>query len=198
MDGNASNVGIAMPRQRLGIERRGERELEGRRVLDDFFAARYSELRRIAANLQRSRANVTVTPTMLVHEAWLRLANAPSLESLSPAHFKATAARAMRHALIDAARRRRAGKRSAEGGLVAIVVDDEIADIGFNAQDVLGLDAALRELERIAPRQARLVEARCFGGLTVDELASLLDVSKTTVEREWRVAKAWLKSQLRP
>lgn len=186
-----------MPRPRLGLEGRDDRGLEGRRVLDDFFAARYGELRRIAANLHRTGGSLTVTPTMLVHEAWLRLANAPSLESLSQAHFKAMAARAMRHALIDAARRRRAGKRSAEGGFVAIAVDDDIADVVGTDQDVLGLDTALRELERIAPRQARLVEARYFGGLTVNELADLLDVSKTTVEREWRVAKAWLKSQLR-
>jgi RNA polymerase sigma-70 factor, ECF subfamily len=191
------NVEIVMPRQRSGIAGGNEGDLEGRRVLDDFFAVRYGELRRIAAKLQRTGDNLTVSPTMLVHEAWLRLANTPSLESLSQAHFKAMAARAMRHALIDAARRRRAGKRSAEGGLVAIVVDDEIADVGGAEQDVLGLDAALCALDRIAPRQARLVEARYFGGLTVTELAHLLDVSKTTVEREWRVAKAWLKSELR-
>lgn len=186
-----------MPRQRFAIGGRGHEGGEGHQALNDFFATRYEDLHRVAAYLKRGSVNVTLNPTALVHEAWLRLGNAPQLGALSAAHFKALAARAMRQVLIDAARRRGAGKRKAEGGQVSIAVDDAVASVAATEEDVLGLHAALCDLERLAPRQAALVEARYFGGLTVAELAELLDVSETTIERDWRVAKAWLKSQLR-
>jgi RNA polymerase sigma factor (TIGR02999 family) len=186
-----------MPRQRFANGLHDGVGSEGRQALDAFFAARYAELHRVAAHLKRGSVNVTLNPTALVHEAWLRLGSAPQLAALSAAHFKALAARAMRHVLIDAARRRGAGKRTAEGGQVSIAVDESIVNVVAAEQDVLDLHTALCDLERIAPRQAALVEARYFGGLSVAELAEMLDVSETTVERDWRVAKAWLKTQLR-
>jgi RNA polymerase sigma-70 factor (ECF subfamily) len=187
-----------MPRHRGGIGSSKEDDGDERRRLDEFFVARYAELRRVAGGLKRGDGSLTLSPTALVSEAWLRLAHAPHVRIVSPAHFKALAARVMRQVLTDSARRRRAGKRTAPGTEVTVVFDDSIGDQVAAAQDVLGLDAALRDLERISPRQAALVEARYFGGLTVDDLADVLGVSRTTVEREWRVAKAWLKTQLRP
>ena len=167
-----------------------------REPLDDLFAATYNELRHIASSLKRHDGSVTLNPTALVNEAWLRLSDSPQLGALSPAHFKAVAARAMRRVLIDAARRRHARKR-AGNDVVVIAFDEAVEQRVIREEDVLGLDAALRDLARLDPRQATLVEYRYFGGLTVSELAETLGVSETTVERDWRVAKAWLKSQLR-
>jgi RNA polymerase sigma factor (TIGR02999 family) len=184
-----------MPRQRFATGPHGDGS-EGRQALDRFFIDRYAELRRVAVSLKRRDGGVTINPTALVHEAWLRLGTAPSLRALPPAHFKALAARAMRQILIDGARRRGASKRTAAGGPF-IAFDEAVADAGVTEKDVLDLHDALCDLERVAPRQAALVEARYFGGLTVAELAELFALSETTIERDWRVAKAWLKAQLR-
>jgi RNA polymerase sigma factor (TIGR02999 family) len=186
-----------VPRQRFstGPPANGS---EGREALDRFFTDRYAELRRVAGHLKRRDGSVTLNPTALVHEAWVRLGSAPPLQALSAAHFKALAARAMRQVLIDAARRRGAGKRSGGSAPLNLEFDDAVADVAATERDILDLHAALCDLERVAPRQAALVEARYFGGLTVSELAELFGVSATTIERDWRVAKAWLKTQLRP
>jgi RNA polymerase sigma factor (TIGR02999 family) len=173
------------------------RDFEERGALDALFVSRYQELRRIASNLKRGDGNVTLNPTALVNEAWLKLANSPELGALSQAHFKAIAARAMRRVLIDAARRRNAQKRSAGPAVVLVALDESVEEQVIGEDDVLGFDEALKDLERLEPRQAALVEGRYFGGLTVAELAEVLDVSETTVERDWRVARAWLKGQLR-
>jgi RNA polymerase sigma factor (TIGR02999 family) len=102
----------------------------------------------------------------------------------------------MRQVLIEAARRRNAGKRG--GGEVAIaVLDVSIGEAAFADEDVLALEDALQELEQLEPRQARLVESRFFGGMDVVETAELLEVSEATVHRDWRAAKAWLKHRLR-
>lgn len=178
-------------------EGRAQETAEQRQALDAFFEARYQELRRIAGNLKRGDSSITLNPTALVNEAWLRLAASADLRTLSPMHFKALAARAMRRVLIDAARRRHAHKRSGDALVVTVIDDDALERHAVVEDDLLGLDEALRDLERVSPRQATLVEGRYFGGLTVQELAELLNVSDTTVEREWRAARAWLKSQLR-
>jgi RNA polymerase sigma factor (TIGR02999 family) len=184
-----------MPRHRVRTDGSVDAHLQERRALDELFAARYKELRRIASNLKRHDGNVTLSPTALVNEAWLRLAGSPQVGTLSAAHFKAIAAQAMRRVLTDAARRRTAQKRAAAG--LTIAFDESIEDRLVSEESVRELDAALHDLARLEPRQSALVEARYFGGLTVPELAELLDISVTTVERDWRVAKAWLKSQLR-
>jgi RNA polymerase sigma factor (TIGR02999 family) len=165
-----------------------------RRALDDLFSAAYEELRRLAASVRRDDPSATLSPTALVNEAWLKLADSPAVARTSPLHFKRIAARAMRQVLVEAARRRHADKR---GGGVAVVTFDDAMSTVSTADDVLGLDAALDALAQIEPRQALMVESRFFGGLDVAETAQLLDISEATVLRDWRAAKAWLKRELR-
>ena len=165
-----------------------------RRALDDLFSAAYEELRRLAASVRRNDPAATLSPTALVNEAWLKLADSPAVAQTSPLHFKRIAARAMRQVLVEAARRRTADKRG--GGAAVVTFDDAIGSM-TTADDVLGLDAALEALAKLEPRQALMVESRFFGGLDVAETAQLLDVSEATVLRDWRAAKAWLSRELR-
>ena len=178
----------SLPRGRL------DRPAPERRALDDLFSAAYEELRRLASAVRRDDPSATISPTALVNEAWLKLADSPAVAQTSPLHFKRIAARAMRQVLVEAARRRNADKRG--GGAAVVTFEDAMAGL-TTADDVLGLDAALEELAQIAPRQAQMVEARFFGGLDVPETATLLDVSEATVLRDWRAAKAWLARALR-
>jgi RNA polymerase sigma factor (TIGR02999 family) len=169
----------------------------GRDSFDEQFSLVYEELRRLAANVLRSEQNGRVTPTTLVHEAWLKLAHSPEVAETSPLHFRRIAARAMRQVLVEAARRRNALRR---GSGEALVTFDEFVP-GMSTlsdpKDILALDSALDSLSRISARQAKLVEGRFFGGLEVSELAVLLDVSEATVAREWRSARAWLAVEIR-
>jgi RNA polymerase sigma factor (TIGR02999 family) len=170
-------------------------ELGDRRALDHLFSVTYEELRRLASAVRRDDPSATLNPTALVNEAWLKLADSPNLASTSPLHFKRIAARAMRQVLIEAARRRNAGKRG--GGDVALVTfDDSLEEIATTSGELLALDEALDELARVNPRQAQMVESRFFGGLDVAETAQLLEVSEATVLRDWRAAKAWLAHEL--
>jgi RNA polymerase sigma factor (TIGR02999 family) len=163
--------------------------------LDVVFSAAYDELRRLAASVRRDDPGATLSPTALVNEAWLKLANNPAVASTSPLHFRRIAARAMRQVLVEAARRRHAEKRG--GGVAMVTFDDAVGGLPTTADDLLGLDAALEALAQIAPRQAQLVESRFFGGLDVAETAASLGVSEATVLRDWRAAKAWLARELR-
>ena len=173
---------------------RHDRPAPARRALDDLFSAAYEELRRLASAVRRDDPSATISPTALVNEAWLKLADSPAVAQTSPLHFKRIAARAMRQVLVEAARRRNADKRG--GGAAVVTFEEAMAGL-TTAADVLGLDAALEELAQIAPRQAQMVEARFFGGLDVPETATLLEVSEATVLRDWRAAKAWLARALR-
>jgi len=176
----------------------GERDLGAagdRRALDALFSLTYEELRRLAAAVRRGDPSATISPTVLVNEAWLKLANAPQLGSLGRLHFKRVAARAMRQVLVEAARRRNAGKRG--GGLAPVTFDEAIDGAAAGVRELLDLDVALDELARIHPRQAVMVEARFFGGLEVAETAELLEVSEATILRDWRAARAWLAVRLR-
>jgi RNA polymerase sigma factor (TIGR02999 family) len=166
-----------------------------KQTLDYLFSVTYEELRRLASTVKRNDASSTLNPTALVNEAWLKLVKSPPFETTSPLHFKRIAARAMRQVLIEAARRRNAGKRG--GQVIFAGVDLAVTEIAFGGQELLALDEALQELEQLEPRQAMLVESRLFGGLDVLETAELLEVSEATVHREWRAAKAWLKHRLR-
>jgi RNA polymerase sigma factor (TIGR02999 family) len=166
-----------------------------RGALDRLFVATYDELRRLAAVIRQGDPGATLTPTALVHEAWLKIAGSHSIAPTSRLHFKRIAARAMRQVLVEAARRRKAEKR---GGDAAMVTFDE--DAGYpstSADELLLLDAALQDLAKVNARQAAMVETRFFGGLDVAETAQLLKVSEATVLRDWRAAKAWLSSELR-
>lgn len=163
--------------------------------LDALFSATYEELRRLAGAVRRGGRGQTMSPTVLVNEAWLKLAGSQGLVIESPLHFKRIAARAMRQVLVEASRRRNAQKR---GGGAAFVTFDEALNVGpETADDLLALDAALEELGRLEPRRALLVEYRFFGGLDVLETAEALGVSEATVVRDWRAARAWLAQALR-
>lgn len=164
-------------------------------TLDDLFSATYEELRRLAVAVRGNDPGETLNPTALVNEAYLKLARTPGLAPASRLHFKRIAARAMRQVLVEAARRRGTRKR---GGDVALVTFDESTDGGAaTANDLLALNDALDTLARIQPRQAMMVEYRFFGGLDVTETAELLEVSESTLLRDWRAARAWLARELR-
>jgi RNA polymerase sigma factor (TIGR02999 family) len=175
-----------------------EGTLQERRVLDDVFSLVYEELRRLASLVRRGDGSLTLNSTALVHEAWLKLKDSPHLAATTAPHFKAIAAKAMRHVLVDAARRRNAQKRGA-GEVVSITPGGATA-FGITSCDVelLALDTALGKLAEMNARQAHVVECRFFGGLSVSETAALLGVSESLVERDWRAAKAWLLSAIGP
>jgi RNA polymerase sigma factor (TIGR02999 family) len=165
-----------------------------REMLDSLFSVTYEELRRLATRVRRRDWSNQVSPTTLVNEAWIKLAASPAFRSTSPLHFKRIAARAMRQVLVEAARRRHAAKRGSDATFVTF--DDAIEHPPSAADDLLALDTALDDLERINPRQAAMVESRYFGGLDVTEAAALLEVSEATIQRDWRAAKAWLAAQI--
>jgi RNA polymerase sigma factor (TIGR02999 family) len=163
--------------------------------LDQLFNVAYEELRRLASAVKRADGSVTLNPTALVNEAWLKLAASAPFTAQSKLHFKRIAARAMRQVLVEAARRRNAQKRGGDQGQDLITFHDSIAPISCEAQ-MLSLDHALDELARARPRQATIVEGRFFGGLDIAEIAELLEISEATVVRDWRAAKAWLAKEL--
>ena len=170
--------------------------IEQRRALDDLFSVTYEELRRLASSVRRNDPNITLSPTALVNEAWLKLANSPNVATTSRLHFKRIAARAMRQVLVEAARRRNASKRARGAGAIFVAFDGPL-EAAACEDDLLALEDAMRELEQAEPRQAMLVESRFFGGLDIAETAELLQVSEATVLRDWRAAKAWLAHRLR-
>jgi RNA polymerase sigma factor (TIGR02999 family) len=156
------------------------------------FSLAYEELRRIAASVQRFGPNGNVSTSTLIHKAWLKLVNSSRLELHSRLHFTCTAAKAMRQIVVDIARRRNASKRAA----LFVTFDEALGVAIAHNRDVLALDAALDELARVNPRQARGVELRFFGGLEVAEIVTVLGVSQSTVDRDWRVARAWLEAEI--
>jgi RNA polymerase sigma factor (TIGR02999 family) len=170
-----------------------------RLALDELFSLAYEELRRLASSVRRDDPGATLSPTALVNEAWLKLAQSPAVARTSALHFKRIAARAMRQVLVEAARRRTANKRG--GGLAALTLEefrDGATDGGGSGPEaLLALEEALTALAVVSQRQAQLVECRFFGGLEVAETAELLGISESTVLREWRVAKAWLARAMR-
>lgn len=160
----------------------------------DEFVLVYEELRRIARLFFRSRAAQTLQPTALVHEVYLRLASHEGKFN-DRQHFLAVAARAMRQILVDQARRRQAQRRG--GGVFRVTLTDaEAQPLGADPVDVLALDAALDQLAGLSPRQARVMELVWFGGLTAVEVAETIDVSVSLVEKEGRMARAWLRQAL--
>lgn len=163
--------------------------------LDGLYRATYEELRRLARSIRRSGAPDTLNATALIHEAYLKMAGTGRLDVATRLHFKRIAARAMRQVIVEAARRRNALKR---GGQFVFVTHDEALQSGpMRSEQVIALDAALGRLKRQSPRRAEVVEYRFFGGYSIAETAELLGVSESTVERDWRVARAWLTMQLR-
>ncbi len=156
----------------------------------------YEELRALAGSFFRGqRADHTLQPTALVHEAFIRLIDQTKAHFNDRAHFFAVAATAMRQILTDHARRSGAQKRGGQWQKVGL--SDVAPPAGESEVDVAALDEALATLARIDERQSRVVELRFFGGLTMEEIARVIGVSKATVELDWRAARAWLGTQLR-
>lgn len=167
----------------------------GRRdAMDRVIPLIYDELRRIAQNhLSRERPDHTLTTTALVHEAYLRMVDIQEVHWQDRAHFFAMAARQMRRILIDHARRMGREKR---GGDAVTVSLDEASDFPVRPESLIHLDQALERLETANERQCRVVECRCFVGLSVAETAEVLGTSPTTVKRDWAFARAWLNREL--
>jgi RNA polymerase sigma factor (TIGR02999 family) len=160
----------------------------------------YDELRRLAANyLRRERPGQTLQATALVHEAFLRLSKEKHQPWKNRTHFLAIAALSMRQILVQRARARHADKRGGENAERITLDESAIAEQtpdSTGGVDVLELDAALEKLAALDPQQAKIVELRYFGGLTVEEAAEALDISPATVKRHWTIARAWLKREL--
>jgi RNA polymerase sigma-70 factor, ECF subfamily len=173
------------------------KELESgdRSAAERLFPLVYDELRALAASYMRhERADHTLQPTALVHEAFLKLIEQTNVDWKNRAHFFAVAAQAIRRILIDHARRHNAQKR---GGEFQRVTLEDAAPAGVGRTlDLVALDDALTRLNTMNERQARIVELRFFGGLTGEEVAHVLGLSRTTIADEWAIARAWLLKEL--
>jgi RNA polymerase sigma factor (TIGR02999 family) len=170
-------------------------------ALDRLIPLVYRELKRMARQHMRRSDSGVVQATALVHEAYLRLVDLTSVEWQDRAHFYAVSARVMRGILVDAARARQAQKR---GGLLQRVNPgagfdvDKVPDLGFQrAAEILAINDALDHLAQVEPRQMHVVEMRFFGGLGVEETAEVLKISPQSVKRDWKLAKAWLRREMR-
>ena len=168
-----------------------------REALERLMPLVYDELRRLAQGyMRREHTGHTLQTTALIHEAYLRLIDANQVRLENRTHFFAVAARLMRQILVDHARTKRRDKR---GGTDAVKVElDEALQVGSEAQnvDLLALDDALNRLAKKDPDQARLVELCYFSGLSLEETAEAMKISRATAARDWNVAKAWLKREL--
>jgi RNA polymerase sigma-70 factor (ECF subfamily) len=156
----------------------------------------YGELRRLAGNyLRRERQGHSLQPTALVNEAYLRLVDQKNARWQNREQFLGIAAQLMRRVLVDHARLRQAEKRGgANQQRLSMTSAERLAE--QPEVDLLALHEALNELATMDPQQSRIVELRFFGGLSIDETASVLDISHATVERDWKMARAWLRRQL--
>lgn len=165
-------------------------------TLRGMLPAVYDDLRRVAAGfLQGERPNHTLQPTALVHEAYLRMADQRQSTWQNRAHLLSVFARMMRRILIDHASAQQAAKRGGKDA-VRVTLDDGLEIYSNEQFDVLELNDALSRLESLDPTQARIVEMRFFGGLTIEEAAEAVGLSPTSVKREWSVAKRWLRREL--
>jgi len=164
---------------------------------DRLFVVVYDELRRRAsAQLRRERQGHTLRPTALVHEAYLRLMGQDRAKWQNRSQFFAIASEMMRRVLVDHAREHKADKRG--GAAVRVALAEDVAATDAREVDLIALDSALDELAAMDPRQGRVVEMRFFGGLDTAQIADVLDVSRATVDRDWRFARTWLYRRLAP
>jgi RNA polymerase sigma-70 factor (ECF subfamily) len=165
-------------------------------VLGQLMPVVYKELRRIAhAQLRRERPGQTLNTTALVHDAYIRLVDVRQVEWRDRGHFFAMAARLMRRVLIDYARAKKREKRGADAVHVPLVEALDVPVLSAT-DDLLALDEALVRLEARSERQCRVVECRCFAGMTVEETAAALGISVATVKRDWTFSRAWLNRDL--
>lgn len=171
-------------------------EADRRELMDQLVTLVYGELRRMAhRKLALEGGSRTLDTTGLVHEAYLKLVDS-SVPLRNRRYFFGAAARAMRQVLVDLARRRRSLKRG--GAVQHLPLEESQVEVEAFASELIQLDDALRRLTTDHPRAARVVECRFFGGLGVEETGEVLDVSPTTVKRDWALAEAWLKRELAP
>ena len=183
-----SNI-MGLTRKTVSVTRSSNPE-----AVSEAFEAAYDELRRIARRqLRARRPGETLRPTALVNEAFLKLAG-HSIDLADRHHFLALAARAMRQVLVDYARERRSLKRG--GDRRRTTLDGAAIPVESIAEEMLGIDRALTELERVDERLARLVEWRFFAGMTEDEIAKAQNVTPRTVRRDWQKARAFLYREL--
>lgn len=154
----------------------------------------YDELRSLAGRYLRGESKVTLHPTSLVHEAYLRLSEQRRLAWNDRTHFFRLAAQTMRRVLVDHHRQRLAQKRGGDDLRITLV--DSLAVAAPAGVDLLALEEALSRLEALDPQQARIVELRFFAGMTVEESAEALGISPATVKRDWAMAKAWLSVEI--
>ena len=165
-------------------------------ALDALLPVVYDELRRLAAHyLRGERVGHTLQATALVNEAYLRLIEVRKVQWQNRAHFFAMAARLMRRILVDAARARGYQKRG--GGAPIVALEEALVVSDEPGRDLVALDEALTALAALDPRMSQVVEMRFFGGLSLDETAEALHVSRDTVKRDWKMAKLWLLRELR-
>ncbi|MDP6539155.1 MAG: ECF-type sigma factor [Planctomycetota bacterium] len=171
---------------------RGGDELAGERLLELV----YVELKGLAARaLRGQRRNHTLQNTALVHEAWLRISKRAPTDWRDRAHFLNASAQAMRRVLVDHARRRDAYKRPMAERLRVVFREDlQLGD--EDGVDLVDVDDTLRKLEALDERQARIVELRALAGMTIKEIAAVLEASESTIKTEWRLARAWLRREL--
>ncbi len=165
-------------------------------TLDELLPLVYDELRRLASSyLSRERSNHTLQPTALVHEAYMRLVGQNEIEWQDRAHFFGISARLMREILIEYARMKNRQKRGGEFK-TQIALDDAVSFVNGKELDVVAVDEALKKLEALDERQARIVEMKFFGGMKIEEIGEVLDISPATVKREWSTAKLLLYKML--
>ncbi len=171
-------------------------EIDSQEALDQLYPLVYNELRRLAGGLMRSqREDHTLQPTALVHEAFLKMVKQEEARWQNRAHFFRVAAQAMRQILVNYARDRAAIKRG--GDRQRVTFDENFADKPSRWLEVLALDQALTGLAEKDERMARIVELRVFAGMTVPEIAHVLEVSPRTVDTHWKMAKMWLLDELK-
>lgn len=164
-------------------------------AFDELLSQVYDELRRLARAQLARRPSASLQPTGLVAEAYFKLAGSDQVDWQNRAHFFSVAALAMRRLLIDRYRRYQADRRGA--GQAAVTIQDELLGAQRRPIELDRLEDALTELESLDPRQAKIVTLKFYGGLKVEEVAAVLDISPRTVKREWAVAKLWLHRELK-
>lgn len=164
-------------------------------ALDRLLPVLYTELRSLARReLGREHANHTLSPTSLVHEAYLKLVQLDRINWQGRAHFLGACAQSMRRVLIDYARMKKAVKRG--GGAERVPLDSVVVAARERPAELIALDDALAKLEALSERQARVVECRFFAGMGVEETAEALGISTATVKRDWTLARAWLNREM--
>ena len=167
-----------------------------RGALDRLLPMVYDQLRKLAQReLRHERVDHTLSPTALVHEAYLKLVQLDRVNWQGRAHFFGACAQSMRRILVSYARMKKAEKRG--GGSEHVPLDNVVIAANTRPSDILSLDRALEYLEKLSPRQARVVECRVFGDMSIAETAKALEISPATVKRDWTTARAWLNREVR-